>query len=59
MELVLTCKQCGHEEIGQTERLLIAKIRMWNHLNKSHPEMTDAFTQAVDQKMPSAWPRSA
>ncbi len=48
MELVLTCKQCGHEELGETERALMAKIRMWNHLNRRHPELTDSFKEAVE-----------
>ncbi len=50
MELVLICKQCGHEEHGQTERLLMAKIRMWNHLNKAHPEMTEPFSRSVTEE---------
>ena len=49
MELVLICKQCGHEERGETERLLMAKIKMWNHLNREHPELTDAFKEAVEE----------
>jgi hypothetical protein len=50
MELVLICKQCGFEEQGQSERLLMAKIRMWNHLNREHPELTDAFSRTVDER---------
>jgi hypothetical protein len=49
MELVLTCKQCGHEEAGDTERALMTKIRMWNHLSHAHPALTDAFKQAVEE----------
>lgn len=49
MELVLTCRQCGHTEVGDTERVLMTKIRMWNHLNRAHPEQTDAFKQAVEE----------
>ena len=50
MELTLTCKECGHEERGEVSRLLMAKIRMWNHLNRAHPELTDAFKHAVEQE---------
>jgi hypothetical protein len=50
MEVVLTCKECGHEELGQSERLLMAKVRMWNHLNRVHPAMTDAFKHAVSEE---------
>lgn len=49
MQLVLVCKQCGHEERGETERLLMAKIKMWNHLNRDHPELTEAFKEAVEE----------
>ncbi len=52
MELILICKQCGHEEVGQTERVLMTKIKMWNHLNKVHPELTDAFKEAVEDATP-------
>ncbi len=54
MELILICKQCGHEEVGETERLLMAKIKMWNHLNRRHPDLTDAFKQAVAEETPAA-----
>jgi len=47
MELILTCRQCGHREAGNTERALMTKIRMWNHLNHAHPALTDAFKQTV------------
>ena len=49
MEVLLTCKECGHREAGDTERLLMAKVRMWNHLNRAHPQLTDAFKQAVEE----------
>lgn len=50
MDIVLTCKQCGWQETGQTERLLMAKIRMWNHLNRAHPEDVEAFSRAVEER---------
>lgn len=50
MEVILTCKGCGHQELGDTERLLMAKVRMWNHLNRVHPQMTDAFKSAVEEE---------
>lgn len=50
MELVLICKECGHEEAGESERILMAKVRMWNHLNRVHPEMTEAFKTAVREE---------
>ena len=43
MELILTCRQCGHREAGNTERALMTKIRMWNHLTHAHPTQTEVF----------------
>lgn len=51
MEVLLTCKECGHEELGQSERLLMAKVRMWNHLNRVHPQVTDAFKRVVSEEV--------
>lgn len=53
MELVLTCRQCGHQEAGDSDRMLMTKIRMWNHLNREHPALTDAFSQAVEEQTPA------
>lgn len=49
MELILKCKQCGYEEHGSSERALMTKVRMWNHLNREHPESTDAFKETVEE----------
>lgn len=56
MELILICKQCGHEEIGETERTLMTKIRMWNHLNREHPELAETFNfkEVIEEQMPTA-----
>lgn len=50
MELTLTCKECGHEERGESTRALIAKIRMWNHLNREHPELAESFRSTVAEE---------
>jgi len=49
MELILICRQCGHREAGDADRTLMAKVRMWNHLNHAHPAFTDAFKQTVKE----------
>jgi len=43
MELILTCKQCGHREVGTADRALMSKVRMWNHLTHAHPTQTEVF----------------
>ena len=49
MELILTCKQCGHREIGGADRALMAKVRMWNHLTHAHSAHANAFKQSVEE----------
>lgn len=41
MDIILTCQQCGHEEFGNSERSLITRVRMLNHLSREHPEMAE------------------
>ncbi len=53
MEMVLVCKQCGYEERGSSERALMTKIRMLNHLNRKHPGVVEPFTASVAQMQPS------
>ena len=50
MKVELICKECGHKEEGTSDRMLMAKIRMWNHLNRKHPELVDAFREIVETK---------
>ncbi len=51
MEIILTCAECGHEEYGSERRVLIAKVRMLNHINRRHPELTDPFKDLVDEEV--------
>jgi len=39
MDILLTCRECGHQEWSSTEKTLINKIIMWNHVKKVHPGM--------------------
>jgi hypothetical protein len=38
MKIILTCSECGHQEWGTAEGILMNKIKMWNHANREHPE---------------------
>jgi hypothetical protein len=37
MKIILTCSECGHQEWGTAEGMLMNKIKMWNHAKKEHP----------------------
>ena len=54
MEMILVCKQCGYEEHGHSERALMTKIRMLNHLNREHPGVVEPFTESVEQMQPAS-----
>ena len=52
MELILTCKECGHQEQGFISRALMVKIRMHNHLEKAHPfvAMAESFADTINER---------
>jgi hypothetical protein len=47
METILTCAACRHEEKGDSRSGLMLKVRMWNHINRAHPELIDRFKEVV------------
>lgn len=51
MELILTCHECGHEERGNEARALITKVRMLNHINRRHPEVSEPFKDLVEEEL--------
>lgn len=48
-ELILTCSECGHEEAGPGHRLLMLKVRMYNHINQAHPTLVERFKDVVEE----------
>jgi hypothetical protein len=38
MELVLTCRECGHREAGDSRNGLMSRIKMWNHVSRAHAD---------------------
>lgn len=38
MKLILTCRECGHRERGDSERELMNRIKMWNHVERAHAD---------------------
>jgi hypothetical protein len=41
MQILLTCSECGHQEWGSTQKPLMNKIKLWNHVSKAHPTIID------------------
>lgn len=38
MKTIITCRECGHQENGDTEGQLMNRIKMWNHVERSHKD---------------------
>ena len=47
METILTCAACRHIESDDFRNGLMVKVRMWNHINRAHPDMIDRFKDVV------------
>jgi hypothetical protein len=54
METILTCAACRHIEEGDTRNGLMLKVRMWNHINRAHPELIDKFREVVHSETVTA-----
>jgi len=54
METTLTCGACRHIETGDTRNGLMLKVRMWNHINRAHPELIDRFREVVHSEVMTA-----
>jgi hypothetical protein len=50
METILTCGACRHSERGDSRGALMLKVRMWNHVNHTHPELIERFKDVVHQE---------
>ncbi len=38
MKVLLTCRECGHRERGDNQNGLMNRIKMWNHVSRSHAD---------------------
>ena len=41
MQVLLSCTECDYEEWGSSNKELMNKIVMWNHVKKAHVGMAD------------------
>jgi hypothetical protein len=47
MKLTMTCKLCGYQELGWEGQELMNRIKLWNHVERRHPEYIDDFKKAL------------
>ena len=47
MDIILTCRECGHVEQDGDARTLMVKVRMLNHLNHEHQDTVESFREAI------------
>ncbi len=45
----MTCSACGHEEVDSEHKLLMLKVRMYNHINQDHPALAERFKEVVEE----------
>lgn len=48
-EIILTCSECGHQEADSEHKMLMLKVRMYNHINQAHPVLADRFKEVVEE----------
>jgi hypothetical protein len=44
-KVLLTCRECGQREIGDTTGRLMNRIKMWNHVQRRHADRNIAPSQ--------------
>jgi hypothetical protein len=49
MKVLLTCTECTYQETGSSERTLMNKIIMWNHVKKAHPYLADRIMRVYNR----------
>ncbi len=45
-DVVLMCTECEYQVESSSEKRLMNKIIMWNHVKKTHPYMAERLTRA-------------
>lgn len=41
MQILISCTECEFEDWGSTEKDLMNKITMWNHVKRSHADIAE------------------
>lgn len=51
MQVLLSCTECEYEEWSATEKELMNKIIIWNHIKKEHPATAERVMR-IYQRVP-------
>ena len=46
MKVILTCRECGYQEMGRSDSELMNRIKMLNHIERAHQEQEIAPSRA-------------
>ena len=49
MTIELTCAECDYRESGSSDRDLMNKIIMWNHVQKVHPHVAERIMRIYNR----------
>ncbi|HVV38983.1 MAG TPA: hypothetical protein VHD31_01525 [Candidatus Paceibacterota bacterium] len=41
MNVILNCSECSYQAQGSTQKELMNKIVMWNHVKRAHPQTAE------------------
>ena len=53
MQVLLSCTECDYQEIGHTDKEMMNKIIIWNHVKKAHPATAERVMR-IYQRVPSS-----
>jgi predicted small metal-binding protein len=53
MQVLLSCTECNYQEVGHTEKELMNKIIIWNHVKKEHPQTAERVMR-IYQHVPTS-----
>jgi len=53
MQVLLSCTECDYQEVGHTDKELMNKIIIWNHVKKDHPATAERVMR-IYQRVPSS-----
>ena len=49
MKIALICTECEYREGGSSEKTLMNKIIMWNHIQKFHPHVAERIIRLYNR----------
>ena len=52
MTILLVCTECAYRESSSSEKKLMNKIIMWNHVKKAHPRTAERIMR-IYETLPS------